>query len=350
MNFSLYRFRDKSVKNKKYYMNVNNLYSFQDRSLNCSNCIIHLQNYSFWVSYLVINYQTKKNYLYSDEWLYLINYNYPNYYYTFYANHYNTIIEQLNSPDIVYYNKNVISLFTTFSRGSVHGYSGFFYTLITFLKNIELYKDLDIILYDQCENGMKTIINHLSSLSVIKNNIIYLKENVKYKFDSVVFIPNEYHVFNGNLQDMMTEFIQKYIIQDRSYENENYCIIKTNMNSNITNTGLFDENILKNFCDKYNIFKITFPFDEIDLINRIYRCKILIISYGSTFFKNFVYISDYCEKVIVVVSGPIYIKDYLHLRSITLNKFQGIIHKKYKNATFHYIVTNNPLNFNPIML
>ena len=73
----------------------------------------------------------------------------------------------------------------------------------------------------------------------------------------------------------------------------------------------------------------------------------MILNYGSTFFKNYVYISDICEKIIVVVNGDGYINDYNYLSSITSNKYQGIIYKKYKNAEIKYIIVNNDLPFDP---
>jgi hypothetical protein len=54
---------------------------------------------------------------------------------------------------------------------------------------------------------------------------MYLEKNIKYKFASVTYIENKHHVFNGNLESMMTNFIEKYIINDKTYENENYCIL-----------------------------------------------------------------------------------------------------------------------------
>jgi hypothetical protein len=333
-------------------MNINNLYKFSDNSLKCNNCMIHILDFNFLISFLSINCENKNFYLYSNEALYLIHYNYPKWpYYHFFVNHYNSIIKQINNSDTVNYNKNVISFITTFARGSVHGYSGFYYILINYIQNIELYKNLDIILYDDCDIGIKQIIEYLCYTGVIKNNIIYLKKNIKYKFISVIFIENKNHVFNDELENNMTSFIQKFIINNNiHYNNSNYCILKTNNSkTNINNNGVFEDSIVSEFCNKYNFDRIK-TNDEIDLINRIYSCKILILNYGSTFFKNYVYISDYCEKIIIIINGDVYIKDYNHLSSIVPSKFQGIIYKKYKNATFHYIITNNTLEFNPYTL
>jgi hypothetical protein len=194
---------------------------------------------------------------------------------------------------------------------------------------------------------------NLDSINKISTTPIFLDKNIIYKFNSVTYIENEHHVFNGRLENMVTECIEKYSIINNTLYNiqNNICIIKSNTsNTNISNNGIFDNKIVDEFCNKYNIYRI-FPKNEIQLINLIYNCKILILNYGSTFFKNYVYISDICEKIIVIVNGDGYINDYNYLNSITSNKYQGIIYKKYKNAEIKYvIVNNNELNFDPYII
>jgi len=312
----------------------------------------------FWISVLSINVNDYKINYYANEWLYLINFYYPIYgEYSHIVNNYNNIINQVKNNDaIIYYNNNVISLITTFAKGSVHGYSGFFYTLITYLNDYELYKDLDIILYKETDSGMLSIINHLYDLGIINNNIIFLEKNVKYQFDSVTYIENHNHVFNGELETMVTNFILKYIINESLYykindkflyKNNNFCILKSEISStNISNNGILKNENVNKFCDKYNINRL-FPSNEIELINSIYNSKILILNYGSTFFKNYVYISESCEKIIIIVYGPGYTNDYNNLSNITPSKYQGIIYKKYKNAEIKYILDDGELDFDP---
>ena len=124
-------------------MNINNLFDFSSKSLKCNNQILYITEHAFYISILSINDITHKYNYYADEWLYLINYNYPNSgYYNFFVNNYNNIIAQINDNDIIFYNKNVISMINTFCKGSVHGYSSFWYTLITYLNNIEKYNNV----------------------------------------------------------------------------------------------------------------------------------------------------------------------------------------------------------------
>jgi hypothetical protein len=334
-------------------MNIINLFDFSDKSLTVNNTFICIYEYNFWISIISINTDNYKYNYYSDEWLYLINYNYPNVeYYYFFINQYNNIVSNIDKyKDIIYFDKDVISLLTTFIKGSVHGYSGFYYTLITYLNNLTKYENKDIIIYNDTESGILSIINHLCNIGVITTNIIKLEKNKNYKFKSVTYIPNRFHVFKPELEVMIDNFINKYNIVDvkTNNTNEKCCIIKSSIsNTNITNNGVFDNNVVENFCNKYNIYRI-FPFNEIELINLIYNCKLLILSYGSTFFKNYIYISDLCEKIIVVINGDCYINDYKRL-STTTNEYQGNIYNKYKNATIVYIHVNNDLNFNPIII
>ena len=168
-------------------------------------------------------------------------------------------------------------------------------------------------------------------------------------FSSITYIPNKYHVFTGELIPNTDNFIKKYLIKNSLSNSNIVSILKCGTTTNLTNTGFFQENVIVDFCNKYNVNRIN-PQNEVDTINAVYSCEIMVISYGSAFFKNFMYISDNCKKVIVVVNGECYKNDYAHLSSIVPTRHQGIIFKKYKNAVFIYIITNNDLNFNPYEL
>jgi hypothetical protein len=328
-------------------MNLNNLFDFSNKLLTVDNTFICIDEYDFYICILSINFENFTYNYYSDEWLYLINYNYPYCgYYQFFVNKYNNIISNINNfEDILYFDKDVISLITTFSRGSVHGFSGFYYTLITYLNNFEDYKNKDIIIYNNSENGILSIIEHLCNLGVITTNIIYLEKNTKYKFKSVTYIPNRFHVFKPELESMVDNFIKTYKILNKTTNNyEKICIIKTKKES--SNLGIINNEVVEAYCNKYNIYRLI-PNNEIDKINLIYNCKILILSYGSCFFLNYVYISDLCEKIIVVIQGSDQIDDYNQVALQHLSQFQGNIYHKYKNAIIKYIIVDNELNFNP---
>ena len=70
-------------------------------------------------------------------------------------------------------------------------------------------------------------------------------------------------------------------------------------------------NLIQNLC---NIINFTFIelslMNEINLIHIIHKSKILILSWGTVFMKNYIYISDHCEKIFVFVIGSDFITQY----------------------------------------
>ena len=259
---------------------------------------------------------------------------------------YNTIIND-NDKKIIHINEHVLQVFTSFSKGAVHGFSGFYYTLIEYITNFNKYKDLKILLFKDSQSGMLDIINFCCEKKIIdKNKIIYIEKNRYYEFLSVTFIPNCFHVFNEELIPVVDNFINKNLIIDSKLNiKENVCLLKTDTTINLNQIDFYPSKVVEEFSKKYN-FDIINTNNEIELINNIYNCTMVILSYGSCFFKNFIYISEKCKKVIIMVKGA-YIADYYRL-STTKNPYQGLILKKYKNADFIYIIANdNELNFNP---
>ena len=78
--------------------------------------------------------------------------------------------------------------------------------------------------------------------------------------------------------------------------------------------------------------------DEISLINFLYRCSLLVISWGTAFFKNYIYVSEKCTQIIVLVIGPNFINQYNdHFKTNNLVT-------KYKNATVSYYISDTNLN------
>jgi len=348
------------------------MFNLLNKDLTIPNCFLYTYNVGFWISIISINLSTS-NYInyYSNEWLYLIkdlHYNNSNnrhtkdyndlmVAYSHLKNEYNYITSTNVGNDIIYVDEDVVQFFTTFSKGTVHGFSGFYYIIIEYLHNIHKYIDLKILFYKDSQQGILDIFNYLCEIKLIdKNKIIYIENNKKYIFKSITHIPNKYHGFIGNLIKSCDVFIQKYLLRTNIISitnNENLCLLKTNNTNNSTQDGIFNQDIVNNFCKMYNIFKIE-QMNELNLIHTIYNCKLLIINFGSAFFKNFIYISDKCEKIIVVVNGSHYTSEYyqhtLVLPSTSDEEdFVWPLLYKYKNATIQYICLDNHLNFNPFL-
>jgi capsular polysaccharide biosynthesis protein len=77
--------------------------------------------------------------------------------------------------------------------------------------------------------------------------------------------------------------------------------------------------------------------NEIELINILNKSRIFVTSWGTSFFKNYIYVSDKCEKIIVMVT-PDFMGQYnSHLT-------RNVLPKKHKNASILYHIVNTDLN------
>ena len=322
-------------------MNINNLFDY------CSNDLITKNKTIFYIGDMICNSifliaidNEKKNiYSYSNEWLYLIKeFYYPNnsIIYNHLICNYNEILEN-TKIDNSFEQYNVIPFITSFSKGTIHGYSGLFWILNEYINNINIYKEYKIIVYNDSQQGILDIINYLIKINFIsKDKIIYLSSKEKYLFNSIKFIPNKWHMYPN---DLKLDLIEKYFIipnyKNLLSENNKICIIKNSLSNNLTSSGIIDNEIIKKFCNKNNLFFCEPSFmNEIDLINILYNSKIFIASWGTSFFKNYIYISDKCEKIIVLIFGNDFITQYNNY----INEKKLLC--KFKNAAIIYHIVD----------
>lgn len=333
-------------------LNINNLFNFVDNTIDGKNVLYYIGGkYGNSSLLLAINLNNNLIYKYSNEWLYLIDiyYHKSNDYYNELVKLYHHINK--NKQKILTIDHDIISFITPFSLGTVHGYTGFFNAIIYYINNIDKFKDHKIAIYRKSQKGMIDIISHLVNKNIIDfNKIIILDNNICYCFKSVYFIENKYHVFDKDLPDIVsTQFIDKYIKPDR--ENEVYMksfnilenldrllIIKGVNSVNLTGDGIFLNKDIEHFKNKMHLTLVEPGItDEIKLIHIIQSCSVFVVSWGTSFFKNFIYISDKCKKIIVLIlQNSNFYKQYLDLKPH--------LSTMYKNAKIQYIVTDSSLN------
>jgi hypothetical protein len=324
-------------------ININNLFNFCIEKKKEKNVFLQFNKKLHGNSMMLLMINNDNKILtYSNEWLYLIKSYYPknNIYHDIIKTYNNILINKTNAN---YIDENVISFLTSFSTGTIHGYSALYHMLIVYIRNINYYKNFKIIVAKNSQEGILNIINHFIEITIFnKDNIIYLEPDKIYKFKSVIFIPNDYHIILTNnfyFSNSISNIIHKYIILKNTKKiekHDNICILKTSNSINLTNDGIVSNDIANIFNKKYNLNKIEpGSIDEISLINIIYSCKIFVVSWGTAFFKNFVYISNNCRKIIVLIIGEEFIKQY--------NNFKDLP-KKFKNANIIYKIINNNLD------
>lgn len=292
--------------------------------------------------------ETKRIVKYADEWLYLINAYYPRHrYYKELVKLYSTVVKSKEKQVI---NGNVVSFITSFSRGTVHGYTGLFNAIYEYIHNRSTYGKHKILVYKNSQSGLLQIIQHMVNRQFInKDDIVYLKDNVTYHFpDNVYFFKNKYHNTHNQKSDNVTKqieyYIQRFIEPDESNLayikslgiSDNNCerllILKSNTSVAVTGGYFFSQEQVTHFRDKYNFTHIEpGKLNEISLIHFIRKCTILVCSFGTAHFKNYTYITDKCKYVVVLVpKGSHYESQY------NGEKKNDLLIHKYKNADIIY--------------
>jgi hypothetical protein len=145
-----------------------------------------------------------------------------------------------------------------------------------------------------------------------------LDDDIVYRFDMITFIPNVGHnnTKNNNTKNRMLtqqgiekiKFIHEYWKVDDNdhenhHENNRLCIIKNTKDvMNCTNDGTFPYNVFETFAKKNNI-NIVVPslMNENEFICKIKKSEYLVLTWETAFYKNYVYISDKCKKIIIII-------------------------------------------------
>jgi hypothetical protein len=318
-------------------LTVENLFSICNYNEYAENVTYFIQKENLGNSMLIICTNDLNQILsYSNEWLYLISAYYPtNPTYNFITDRYNSLIK--NEYNEIIITEKVIPFITSFSTGTVHGYIGFFSIIMGYLENKDKFKNHKILVYKNSQTGLLQILNHLCSLNIIeKEKIILIDPDIKYKINNIHFIKSRGHIFtNDDLTYNISRFIENTWKPDENYNANKICIMKTESSENLTHSGIIKTQTAVSFCKKFNLDMLN-PGDinENDLIVSLLSCKLFVVTWGTAFFKNIVYLSEKCECIIVLVIGDDFINQYNHL-----SKFY-----KFKNAKVVYKIVSEDLS------
>jgi hypothetical protein len=240
-----------------------------------------------------------------------------------------------NPPQIVsedtFLNFKIIPFLTNFHTG-VHAYSGIYSMLNEYMKNYNLYVDYKICVYKNIQKGILDILYEFFD----KSKIVLLNQDIVYRFSEIKIIPNSLHSFLEN-KNITKEISELLITKVKKSNNEIYpkkiAIFKT-FDTSVTSTmGAINFDDAKNYCIN-NGYDLIIPekLGEVNLINYINNCEEIIFSWGTTFMKNFIFISEKCLKSKVFVFGNEF--NYEYNDAIR----RDILIQKYKNCTFEYVI------------
>ena len=300
---------------------------------------------------LAVDEVSKHIYKYSNEFLHLLSEYYKQSlkengghtkHYNEVINYYRDMMLNPKCPILTdHQDKHVVSLATSFSRGTVHGYSGLFCILEKYINQKENFKDYYFLVWEGSQRGILEIIKEYISKNIIPpEKVIYIKNNITYKFKSMHLLYNNWHMFPfcvAGHTNFKLDIIRNILIDPTKYacdfNHEKVCIIKSSGSTNLTGSGIVPQEKINEFCRKYQ-FRFIEPAatHEIELMNRLYKCKVFVTSWGTAWFKNGVYLSDDCTDVYVLVIG----KDF-HTQFQNGNRQPTI-----RRAKIHYILLDNP--------
>ena len=324
--------------------NINNLFTFCNYSNNEDNVYYYIKKEIIGNCILTLAIKDNKILSSSCEYLTILKHAYypSNHMYTEIINGYNYILNKIINNNISYINDDVISFITSFSTGTAHGYAGLFYNLIHYNNNYnELnYKNKKIVVYQNSQKGIKDIIEYLATKSIISNNIIYLEPSIIYKFNNMVIIENEHHGICDEFALIVSNFIDKYFIKNNFLiKLERISIIKSNESTNLCDNGICAKDDIIKFNINNNLtFIEPTDYNEVDFINILYNAKIIVMSWGTTFFKNYYYISDNCTHIYVLIIGTIFIDQY------NFTKTNNYLITNFKNTIIEYIIVSDNIN------
>jgi hypothetical protein len=292
---------------KNINLNINNLFDYMNDSIIYDNIYYYIDDI-FGNTLILLGVKDNKIITYSNEWLYLIK--------TYYINKkcydiYNKIIYTFFNMNKLLSKKNniisnkIIILISSFSTGTAHGYTFILYALNEYL---EKYKNDDVLVYENSQKGILDLIKYI----IPNNKIKIINKKKLYKIQNPIFIPNKHHGWNKTNYPIANNIIKKHFIIEnydkyKEYLYKNICIIKNNNTENITscNTTYEDACI---FSKNHNAILLDpSKFNEIDLINILYRCTRFYVTFGTAYAKNFIYLSNICERIICLMTP-----DYIH--------------------------------------
>jgi hypothetical protein len=232
--------------------------------------------------------------------------------------------------DYITIDEAVVRLVTSFHTG-VHAYSGVYSILLNYFSKAENSK-YKFVVFKELQSGILEVVEKL----VGKSRIIYLESDALYGFREVLLIPNSLHSFleNEKITRDISNFIQSKII-DADYKT-NYiktAIIKKLESSVSSTMGIVDYKVANSFCKRNGYISVE-PSDvgEIGLANILHNSEEVVFSWGTTFMKNFIYLSDKCKKVTVIIFGQDFYNEYQNAKE------RDILVTSFRNAKFTYYI------------
>ena len=229
------------------------------------------------------------------------------------------------TPDIEV-DKDVVCFVTSFATG-LHAYVGILSILNNYIK--QGVENKTIIISEDLQDGILELIKYILK----PDEIIVLKKDCLYKFKSINLIPNSLHSYfeDTSIRDEIVEMLNSKVQREEVSLIGKLAILKHPGSGVASRMGEVDLKEATDFCKRQKYTRIEpSEIGELNTINTIRSASSIAFSWGTTFMKNFVYISDNCKKIDVFIHGPQFENEYNHCNQ------RNILPQKYNNAELVY--------------
>lgn len=261
-------------------------------------------------------------------------------------------LNQCNNFNLLNGDYYYICLITTWSIGTGHGYAQLYDILINFKTIYKNFLDTryKFLVYKNSQKGIKEIINYF----IPSDRIIYLNHEIIYKIDNFLhldgsktnLIDNFDHRFHKTLIPFFEEnYYSKFDTSKPIYKK--ICIIKHDKSLSISDNRSFSFEKIKLFCDINNYYMVDHSFISMsDIIYLINNCEELLLSWGTSFFNHYIYISDKCKIInnFILENSSYHLIEY----NAMIDYYKTNLNRLH-NADIKYYVVDKDLLNNPLI-
>jgi hypothetical protein len=218
---------------------------------------------------------------------------------------------------------------TSFSSGTGHGYFGILEILMSLNGSYDTY-----VVHQNAQNGIKDLIE----LAVPSEKIYYILPDTLYAFDDLTLIPVRTHSIHfseaekGTIRPI-TDYVHRLLFDSKEIPlSETVVVLKSSTSANLTGDGIFPYNTIVEFCDQ-KAWRRVEPIEhkEDEYARIIHGSKRLVMSFGTTWTKAMLYVSDRCEQIDVIINGSAFQMQYAAFIGTSVE-----FPRQYKNARITY--------------
>ena len=297
-----------------------------NNSTDLKNCKYILDKKMLGNSSVSMAFNNKQIYRYSNDWLYLIKHQeHP----MFRAIEQAYVTNRYKEPTANVSGKCLL-VSTVFSSGTVHGYAGIFDIIEQCISSNQEFDKY--IVHRNAQTGIIDIIK----CSLPTDKIYFIEEDTVYKIESLTLFPVTFHAFfYKDVRELNYLYTKICPLLDNIFfsktdelDSKDICVLKSSESSNLTTVGVFHKSDIEIFCLLNNLLFIEPTDYSEDVYARIiYNSQTVVFSWGSTFLKGLLYISDICKRVIVLIH-----KEFLP----QFNYYKDDVGYAFKNAIIEY--------------